>query len=546
MDLSNLRKQPVNIDLIEVTEKDISRLGLGKVTEGQIFEQNSNIFHRNGLFSTEIFGNVGTEARNRTFGYIDLNCEILHPIVYYAIITLKSFYKQIMEGSLLAEWDPKTSSFVKSNSDKAQTGYEFFFSHVDELKFDDNGIDKRKFYINLYNKAISEGKYKLRYHLVLPAGIRDYTVDENGKPQEDEINPFYRKLIFQSALIDYVVYKKSPEVFDSIRNSLQTTSLDIFNYLESLLEGKHKLILGKWLTRKIFNSTRNVLANYIEKADNINDPNRMLYNNTYVGLHQFVRSLAPKTIYEIKNFTRDIFVENNTFAYLTNAKTLRKEEVLSTHIQKDYDQFTTYDGIEKLIANFGNLDLRHLPITLNKGKHYLGLIYNDGKYVKFFQDIEELPSNLSRDHVSPITLAEFLYLSVYKLSDKYPMLVTRYPITGYGSIYPSIVKVQTTVSFSKLEELDFEWKPSGNIIPCFPKRGLEFFNAMSANISHYAALGADIDGDTLSGIAVTTDEAIEEIYNYLKKKEYYVSSDGMFYFSISSETLDAVLSFMTA
>jgi hypothetical protein len=126
------------------------------------------------------------------------------------------------------------------------------------------------------------------------------------------------------------------------------------------------------------------------------------------------------------------------------------------------------------------------------------------------------------------------------------MLVTRYPITGYGSIYPSIVKVQTTVSFSKLKELDAEWTPSENIIPCFPKKGLEFFNAMSANISHYAALGADIDGDTLSGIAVTTDEAIEEIYNYLKKKEYYVSSDGMFYFSISSETLDAVLSFMTA
>ena len=126
------------------------------------------------------------------------------------------------------------------------------------------------------------------------------------------------------------------------------------------------------------------------------------------------------------------------------------------------------------------------------------------------------------------------------------MLVTRYPVTGYGSIYPSFLKVMTTVSYERLELLNDSWEPSGEILPCFPKRGVEFYNAMSANIAHYAALGADVDGDTLSGIAVTTDEAIEEIQNYLKKKEYYVSSDGNFYFSVSSEVLDSVLSFITS
>lgn len=544
MNVESLKKLPINIDLLRVLDKDLVKIN--KVKEIQIFDNNNN-FHPEGLFSTTIFGNVGTEYRSRTFAYIDLNIDIIHPLIYYAIINLKSFYKQILDGTALAIWNDKTKEFEKSNSEEAKTGYNFFYEHIEELKFEKNDSEKRSFLIDLFNKSIKEDKYKLRYFLVLPAGLRDYTIDNNGKPQEDEINSYYRKLLFQSNIIDSTIAKKTPEVYDEVRNSLQKISLDIFEYIKSLLEGKHKLILGKWLTRKIFNSTRNVLSNAIEKSNNINDPNRLGYNETYVGLHQFLKSLVPKTIYEIKNkYIKDIFIENNNFAYLTNAKTLKREEVLNTHIQKDYDMWSSSDGIEKVIASFANLDLRHLPILLNKGKHYLGLIYNDGKYFKFLQDIDSVPDNFDKSKISPVTLAEFLYMSIYSLSGKYPGLITRYPITGYGSIYPTILKLKTTNVYETLEELDSDWKPTGNIAYSFPVRNKDFFNSISANISHYKALGADVDGDTLSLIALTTEEAVNEINDYLTKREYYISQENKFYFSISTDTLDAVLSFMTA
>lgn len=544
MDINSLQKLPINIDLLRVLDVDLNKLN--EVKEIQIFDNHNN-FHSEGLFSTTIFGNIGTEYRNRTFAYVDLKIDILHPLIYFAVISLKSFYKQILDGSVLAIWNEKTKEFEKSNSEEARTGYNFFYEHINELKFEKNESEKRSFLVDLFNKAIKEDKYKLRYFLVLPAGIRDFSLDNNGKPQEDEINTFYRKLLFQSSIIDNSIAKKTPEVYDSTRNSLQKITLDIFEYIKSLLEGKHKLILGKWLTRKIFNSTRNVLSNPIEKANNINDPNRLGYNETYVGLHQFLKSLMPKTIYEIKNkFIKDIFIENNSFAYLTNIKTLKREEVLNSHIQKDYDMWISSDGIEKVIANFGNLDLRHLPVTLNKGKHYLGLIYNDGKYFKFLQDIDSVPEGFDKSKVSPITLSEFLYISIFHLSDKYPGLVTRYPITGYGSIYPTKLKLKTTNVYESLEELDSEWKPTGNIAYSFPVRNKDFFNTISVNVSHYGSLGADVDGDTLSLIALTSDEAIEEIEDYLKKKEYYISPENKFYFSIDTDTLDAVLNFMTA
>jgi hypothetical protein len=543
MDVSTLQNAPINIDLLYADKKIVSTLE--EVKEGQIFD-NTNNFHQEGLFSTTIFGNIGTEYRNRVFGYIDLKTEILHPLIYHSIISLKSFYQKVLSGSETAIWNPKTKEFERSTDKEAQTGFTFFMSHIEELKFTQTKSTKRKFLIDLFNNAIKENKHKLRYMLVMPAGIRDYTVDKNGSPQEDEINSYYRKLIFQSSIIDPIIATKTPEVYDHIKFSLQKQSLELFEYIKSLLEGKHKLILSKWLTRKVFNTTRNVFSAPIEKADNINDPNRLGYNECFIGLYQYMKNLIPKSLFEIKNnYLKDIFIEGNNIAYLTNAKTLKKELVENSKFQKEYDMWTTSDGLEKIIANFQNLDIRHLPVKLNGGKHYLGLIYNDGKVFKFFQDITELPEHLNKDHVSPITITEILYISLYRTSGKYPNLITRYPITGYGSIYPVMMKLKTTIDYETLTELDDEWNPSDSIAYSFPKKGSDFFNTFAVPTAHFAIAGLDLDGDAGSSLPLLTDESIEEVTNFLKKREYYISPDNHFYFSIDTDTLSAVLSYMT-
>lgn len=544
MDTNSLRKLPINIDLLKVEERDLVKLG--RVKTGEIFDNMGN-FHVEGLFSTALFGNIGSEYRNRVFGYIDLGITILHPLIYYTVITLKSYYKQIAEGKVTAIFDEKTKSFIKSTSKEAKTGYNFFITHVAKLKFEKNESDQRSFLIDLFTKAIKEDKLTARYILVLPAGLRDYVVDPTGKPQEDEINTYYRKLIFQSNLIDSASVKKAPEVYDSVAAGLQTLSLELFIYIKSLLDGKHKLILGKWLTRKIFNSTRNVSSNGIEKVTNINDKNRLGYNDCYSGIHQYLRMLVPKSIYEIKGkYIRDIFIENSNHAFLTNAKTLKREEVLNTHIQKEYDLWTSADGIEKLISNLGSLDIRHMPVVLNKGKHYLGLVYRDKKYFKFFQDIDDVPAEFDRSKVTPVTLTEFFYMSIYHLSGKYPALVTRYPITGFGSIYPVYVKLLTTIDSEVLEELTPDWQPSGNIATSYPLTGHEFYNTTSVHYSRYDAMTLDTDGDTLSLTAVLSDEAIDEINALLNTKEYYVSSSGKLNFDPGTAVINSVLSFMTS
>lgn len=534
---------PLNVDLISLSKKEVENLK--EIKSLQIFDSNNN-FHAEGLFSTTIFGSVGSEYRTRMFGYINLKYEFLHPLIYYCVIKLKGFYGRIIEGKETAIWNKEELCFEPSLSSKAETGFSFFMKHFKDIKYDKTESVKRDFLISTIEKAIKENTYTCKYLLVMPAGLRDYVVDATGKPQEDEINSYYRKLMFQSNLIDEKLVKLSEDNYNSVFASIQKQLLELFNYIKDLLEGKNKLILGKWLTRKVFNSTRNVLTSNTDNISTVDDVRQLKYNETLVGINQFLKAAMPKTIYEIKNkYLSKVFTDNAQFCTLVNRTTLKKEQVYTTEIQKDIQQWTSMEGIEKIIANFANLNLRHLPILLNNNKHYLGLLYSDDKYFRFFQDIDELPESFSKDHVKPISFAELLYMSVYQLNGHIPAFITRYPVIEFGSIYPSYLKIKTTVNDLVLEELDDKWQPSGFVASSFPIPEVDFYNTVSAHTSHWEKMSADADGDTLSVTAVLTDEARVEIENLLHTREYYIDGNNSFNFGIGTDISNSVLSYMT-
>lgn len=538
-----MQNTPVNVDILTITPTDLTRLG--QVKELQIFGQGSN-FHADGLFSVSIFGQVGSEVRNRTFGYITLNFTALHPIIYKAITSATRYYAQILSGEQTAIWNTKTHTFDKDNSDNAQTGYSFFMQHIHELKFTKQDSDKRNFMIDLYNKANKENKLTLQHLLVMPAGMRDYTISPNGKPEEDEINSIYRRILSQSQLIDPAVATKSPDVYDNIYDNIQSTLQELYDHLQSLFDGKNKLILAKWLGRTVFNSTRNVLCSQIDSADNLHDVNRLRSNDVGVGLYQYLRAISPKSLFFIKTkYLSKVFQENSPYARLTNTTTLKSEEVSTASIQKDIDLWTTTKGLESVIANFGNLDIRHLPLLVNKGKHCLGLIYNDGKRIRYMQSIDELPEGYDKKHVTLMTMAELLYMSVAHTDGQLPGLVTRYPINGYGGIYPAFMRLRTTSAFNKLQELDENWQETDVMMNVFPKKDSEFINGVSMHQSHLARAGADHDGDTISIVGLLTDEAIEETKRVLNSTKYYFDDKRRVIFGNNVDVLAGVMAYMT-
>ena len=105
--LSNLKY--LSIEMLRMDK--LMSIASRRVTTGQIFES-TNVFHRDGLFSTEIFGDIGSADRFRKNGHIDLKLDILHPLVYLGITSMSSLHAGILDGTKKAIFSKEINNFV--------------------------------------------------------------------------------------------------------------------------------------------------------------------------------------------------------------------------------------------------------------------------------------------------------------------------------------------------------------------------------------------------------------------------------------------------
>jgi hypothetical protein len=532
---------PFNINILNLTDDKLT--GMKPVRSQDIFDGATRNFHEDGIYSTSIFGKVGDERRNRRFSYIDIKLGILHPVVYRALIKIKGLYQGIINGTEFVLWNNEIKDFEKTNALSGKTGYSYFLDHWKDINFIENDSDRRQFNIDICkrfaNKAI------LTKITVIPAGVRDLQDNGGGRTEEDEINVLYRKLLSFANSVPATAIETNPEILNKARVGLQRTYNEIYELIESFVEGKKKLITGGWAARKVFNGTRNVLTAMNFNSGDMGSPTNVGFNDTVVGLYQFLKGTLPVSKYNLRNgFLSKVFSGPNSPVYLTNIKTRKREAVRIN--SKLRDIWDSAEGIEKVITSFQETSFRSNPVIIEG--YYIGLVYKgpDGTY-KLFQDIEELPKTRSVDDVHPITFTELLYLSVYKTANKYPAFVTRYPITGYGSIYPSKVFLKPTIKTEIRTELDDNWQPmdDSNTAYQFPITGSSFVDSMAPHSTHLSRLGADYDGDTGSLNIAYTDDAVAEIDNYLKDKSYYIGTDGSISFSANTDTITYVLHNMT-
>jgi hypothetical protein len=533
---------PFNITLLELTDAKVAHMR--PVTSLDFLEGSSTNPHPNGLFSTEIFGKVGDEARMRRFSYINVKVPLFHPVIFRALLALKRLYGDIMNGTQYAVWNAQEKDFERSDVVNGQTGFHFFVQHWKDIQFAETKSDQREQNILMIKKY--KDKALTSRILVLPAGLRDLEYGPDGRMREDEINTIYRSFIAKSNSVTEQVLKATPEMVDKVRWQLQNTFNQLYELLESMIEGKRKLILGKWAARRIFDGTRNVITAMNTSGDYLGSPGNVGYNSTVVGLYQAVKAARPVAVYHIKNgFLSKVFVGAGQPAKLVNKKTLQAEQV---ELRPEYyDRWMTTEGIEKLLSAFSEDDVRHKPLEIDG--RWLGLIYKgpDATF-RFVQDVGELPEGRDKKDLSPITFAELLYLSVYREIDKLPAFVTRYPITGVGSIVPSKTKLKTTIRREVRKELGPDWSPLGEdyVAYEFPINGGEFVNSISPHTSKLARLGADFDGDTSSFTVTYTDESIREVDEFLDSKRAYVGTDGRPLASVAIDTVNLVLHNMTS
>lgn len=481
---------PFNIFFLKLDESTVKYLK--PVTSLDVFDGITKNLHPDGLYSPTIFGVVGSNNRYTKFSYIDIKLKVMHPVYYKAITAMKTLYEAILSGKEFAIWDEEKKDFIKSNALDGQTGYEFFMQYHDKIEHEQRPSIDRQENIALINK------YK-DYHLydkiiVLPAAYRDIEVDDTGRESSDEINSLYYKMIAISNTINPHTVKISPEAYNTQRMSLQRAFNEIYDYLANLIRGKSNLFMGKWASRKIFNGTRNVITSMNITQTELGAPNSIDYNDTLVGLYQTLKGILPITLYRLKTgFLSEVFPSVGAPALLTNKTTLKSEKVvLKTTV---YDKWMTNEGLESLISSYKEPSIRHDYITVDN--YYLGLIYRgpDNTF-KLIHGIDELPDDRDPKDCRPVSLTEFLYVTIYEVTDNYPTLVTRYPVAGVGSIYPSMTRLKSTIEVETRYKLGHDWSIDRNakVAYEFPTQ-TELYSALSPHPFKLGRLTADFDGD---------------------------------------------------
>jgi hypothetical protein len=519
-----IAKVPFNISIMSNLQQTVA--GLLPVRDLGIIDNNTGDFVETGLYSNTIFGRVGTPERNKRHGYINLRCRVLHPKIFEELNRLGGLYKEIMRGKAYAKWDDKLHDFVKADILEGSTGYSFFMKHYDDIKFKRNKSNKRNLRIELINKyrAVS----KIHFFIVLPAGLRDVRISEDGRPVEDDINKLYRKiLITTSGIPENMAFKEDPSL-DSVRWSIQNNIQAVWDTIVGTLGGKSGFLQSKWGSRRVAHGTRNVITAMDPGSDVLGSPRSFDNSTTLVGLNQTIRGIEPViTRYAMVNgIASDLITNMDNGVTLVDRKTLRSKEVLPS--EKERVNWGTVQGRSDLISHFEQKENRHNPVIVEG--HYLKLIYTDDVGFKLLDGIEDLPSDKDPTLVRPLTWAEYFYITTAPVMNRIRCHVTRYPITGSESTYPSVPYLKTTVTAKQLYQYNGQWAidSDSKLFTEFPDSvaKLEFMDSASPHISSIAGLNADYDGDTISIQYVFSDESVKEVDGKLNSISNYLTTSG--------------------
>lgn len=546
--LPETKMLPVNLDILSLTPQQLKMIR--PITSLDIFDGRGGNFHEDGLFSTSTFGRVGDPIRDRRFGYIPLKVSVFHPTLLKTILKLNNLYEGIIAGREFATFDEEKKDFIPASVIDGDTGYAFFVKHFPKLVPKRTGSSVRDVRVDKILKY--QHRALVSNWLVMPAGLREADIETDGRVSMDEVNEMYQSVLMQTRNIPDNLERGTLEeiqVYDRTRYAITMKIIEIYDYIEKLLSGKRGFIQGRWASRRVFNSTRNVLSSLDTGVADLNMPNRPRFRDTVIGLNQATKNVLPKAIFYLRtSIINEIFDTASNRIELVDKNSLKSTFVEVSTLE--LDTWTTVEGLERVINDLGVLEKRDRPVMVND--HYLALIYVDDKQnYKIIRSIDEVPEGWDRSFVRPITLIELIYLSGVDHWNTFPCFVTRYPVENLYSSVPCRQYVKTTEKGELRYRLDREWKREP-----FEGRALEFPMIRKGEVTKYhdstavpvtvlAPLGADFDGDTVSTIAGYSDESMEAAERYFKTRKSLLRAGGGLAFNLSIDTLKLTLKNIT-
>ena len=230
---------------------------LGPITSPQIFT-GGRIYHPDGLFSEEIFGIEGSLERKKTLSWIELNCKIIHPMIYD--ILSKRIERKITK---LLSQESKFSidekgHLIEDVENGTIDGFMSLINNIDKIRFrkeetgDQSTRDKL---IDSIEKNILSNEFFIDKLIIISPDYRPI-IFEDERPIIDEMNEIYRRIIELSNQIKDI----SGVLYDILSYKMQLLINDLLNYIRTKVSKKEGMIRSLMLGKRVDFSARAVIS----------------------------------------------------------------------------------------------------------------------------------------------------------------------------------------------------------------------------------------------------------------------------------------------
>ena len=524
---------PMEVDL--VTDRIIMNSNLKPVTDPISFSGNQPT--DGGLFSPLIFGRT-PEEQNRKFAYIELNSKFFHPFIFEILDTLmpKRFKKCASgEGSWALDKDGYLTEL--SNDDqgysKMNNGIDWLISVYPKMKFKESNALVRQDRIKLLRDFKPQDCIITKW-LVIPIKYRD--IDRNGGTHVlPDLDKHYNDLIrYANSLKDSAF-----GFFNyAVKFNLQNELVAIRKYGQSLLEKKHGFFHQAILGKSVDRGSRDVIS--VPSFRGFQKPSENPVDMFHSGIplskclivgYDFIMRYCLQFFADNFRNRREYPVykrDNNGFYIMDH----------SVRIKDQLERFTT-NYIEKKINRFKNSHATRFELITIQAENGDEIpVHMAGQFKKVELGSQYASSILNR----PMTWTDLFYqAAVNTLSDKY-VYITRYPIEGYNSIFPSLCVPMSTLDTvaANITNLDgsvteYERYPIIDLNLPTDKISNRFADTVTISDLFLDAIGGDFDGDTVSVKLCFSIEANAEAKQISESVKNFIGQDGSLIRGVSKE-----------
>lgn len=432
-----------------------------------------------GIFSTLLFGNPGSDSRKKTFGYVDLHRRFIHPVAFdlfkklssalVDIVLCKKYYTVNSMGELILD------------EEHGETGIDFLYRNINKIRIKDTGTTTRARRMSLLEN-LSMNDIFIDKFPICPPFYRDYNPSKsssgNGGMKVDEINKYYVKLIQLSKTVrqDDEGYSFSGNITQA---NIQLCLNDIYDfYIRGKLSKKTGHIHQALLGHTVDYSTRGVITaeTYTSKS---HKDSQIPFGSTGIPLTMVVVLFKGFFVKWIQDFILQ-HEPDIKITLLGNTMNKGNSSKSNKDVTGEIDLKELFD--EKLITRLLSLFIESeesrfqiLSVTDNKGNVY---------------EIHVLEEQLHR----VFTLTDLMFLAADDIVQNKHVVVTRFPVEKYQSVYPSRIKVVSTKETVTMKIDDKYFVNYPQIIPNYPETDMLLIQSIVMCAMYLDSLGGDHDG----------------------------------------------------